>query len=192
MTVNDKEREAEAELVESLATLATEQPTETPEATEEVAEVPAEAAAESPKPKKGKPKGPAKPKKQAKPAKPVTKPVKKPAKTATAKQADDRDRFNFRVGSKRSTAATMYSTGKGATLAEVRLKTGSVMLNMLKELMAKGYEVKKSKETSGAGKKQVTRYYLVPNLKLVKKPKKAKEAAETPQEVAEEAKVAAE
>lgn len=93
---------------------------------------------------------------------------KAPTKKASAKAekpkvekkpAAERDAFGFRKGSKKSEAAKMYSTKKGATLAEVKEKTGSSQLNLLKELEEKGWAVSKTKET-GKGKKQVTRYKI--------------------------------
>jgi hypothetical protein len=90
----------------------------------------------------------------------AAKPAKATAKPAAAKRAKaEVDGFGYREGSLRSKAAALYSNKKGATLAEVKEKLGSVQLNVLKELEGKGYKVKKAKE-AGEGTRQITRYYL--------------------------------
>lgn len=118
-------------------------------------------AAKKPAAKKGAAKkGAAKVKDKAeKPAKadskkPAAKKTDKPAKTTV-----ERDNFGFRKGSKKSEAAKLYSSKKGATLAEVKEKTGSSQLNLLKELEEKGHKILKEK-VKGTGKKQVTRYKI--------------------------------
>lgn len=89
------------------------------------------------------------------------KPAKAAGKKAAAekKPAAERDAFGFRKGSKKSEAAKLYSSKKGATLAEVKEKTGSSQLNLLKELEEKGWEISRTK-VGGEGKKQVTRYKI--------------------------------
>jgi len=79
--------------------------------------------------------------------------AKKPAKEAKV------DRYGFREGTARSIAAAMYSAPKGATLAEVKAKTGTVQYNILNELRAKGYKVT-TKEVAGQANRPATRYHL--------------------------------
>ena len=83
--------------------------------------------------------------------------VSKPAKD---KAPVERDQFGFRKGSKKSLAAALYSGKKGATLAEVKEKTGSSQLNLLTELKGRKVKIETTKE-KGAGKKQVTRYKII-------------------------------
>jgi hypothetical protein len=104
----------------------------------------------TPKPAKAKATG-----KAAKPAKAAKAKAAKPAKAEKV----ELDKFGYRKGSLRSQAAALYSTGKGATLGEVKEKLGSVQLNVLTELEGKGYKVTKTKE-AGDGPRQVTRYHL--------------------------------
>ena len=100
---------------------------------------------------------PAKIKATGKAAKAIAKPVKaKPAK----RDKVELDEFGYRKGSLKSKAAAQYSLKRGATLAEVKEKLGSVQLNVLTELEGKGYKVTKSKE-AGDGPRQVTRYRLM-------------------------------
>lgn len=105
---------------------------------------------------------PAKPAK-AKPTGKAAKAAAKPAKAKAAKPVKrtpvDADEFGYRKGSMKSRAAAMYAAKRGATLAEVKEKLGSVQLNVLTELEAKGFKVTKSKE-AGDGARQVTRYRL--------------------------------
>lgn len=81
-------------------------------------------------------------------------------KDAPAKKKAERDQFGFRKNSKRSEAAKLYSTKKGATLNEIKEKTGSSQLNLLTELEGKGFKIERTKE-KGKGKKEVTRYKIV-------------------------------
>ena len=99
--------------------------------------------------------------KAAKPVKAAGKAVKAKAKAAKAPKAAKTplDDFGFREGSIKSQAAAMYASKKGATLAEVKAKVGSVQLNLLTELMANGHKVKRTK-VDGTGSRQVTRYFL--------------------------------
>lgn len=92
--------------------------------------------------------------------KPAKDTSKKSAKAASEKKpATERDAFGFRKGSKKSEAAKLYNSKKGATLAEVKEKIGSSQLNLLKELEEKGWEISRTK-VGGEGKKQVTRYKI--------------------------------
>lgn len=93
---------------------------------------------------------------KAKADKPAKKSAEKPTK---AKALVERDQFGFRKDSKKAKAAAMYSSKKGATLAEVKDKIGSSQLNLLTELEGR-VKVEKTKE-KGAGKKQVTRYKII-------------------------------
>ena len=79
--------------------------------------------------------------------------IKAPAKEKSA------DVYGYRDGSLKSQAAKMYALKGGATLEEVKDKTGSVQLNLLKDLESRGFKVKRVKE-AGDGKRQVTRYFL--------------------------------
>ncbi len=107
--------------------------------------------------------------------------VAKSDKKPVAKAVVEKDVFGFRKGSKKSQAAAMYNSKKGATLAEVKEKTGSSQLNLLTELDGR-VKIDTTKE-KGAGKKQVTRYKIaipeggVKAAKTVKKEDKAKPAA---------------
>ena len=100
--------------------------------------------------------------KKAKPKKKVGKPakVKKPAKRAKAKKESiPLDDFGFRKGTIRSKAAAMYGSTKGATLAEVKNKLGSVQYNMLISLEQNGYKITR-KEIDGIGNRPATRFFL--------------------------------
>ena len=103
-----------------------------------------------------------KPDKAAKPAKApakLAKPAKAPKAAKAKVEAAAKDVYGFREGSMKSQAAAMYSRKEGATLEEVKSALKSSQLNLLKELEAKGYKVKKVKE-EGNGNKPVTRYHL--------------------------------
>lgn len=143
-------------------------------------------SAETPKPVK-KLKGKGKVKATAKKAKGngKTKKVaaKKPAKSKTP---IERDQFGFRIGSKKSDAAKLYASKRGATLGEVKEKTGSSQLNLLTELKNRKIKVEQSKE-KGTGKKQVTRYKIVvPEGGLKAKSAKPVKKAAKPVEVSAE------
>lgn len=101
----------------------------------------------------GKAKGAAKGGKGAK-ATPKAKAASKPAKATIPLDA-----YGYRVGSLKSKAAGLYGANGGATLSEVKAKLGSVQLNVLTELGAKGFKIKKVKE-DGEGSRKVTRYIL--------------------------------
>lgn len=90
-------------------------------------------------------------------AKATPKPAKAKAKAKV--EAAEKDKWGFRDGSLKSKAAALYAAKKGATLEEVKEALGSVQLNLLKDLEAKGHKVKKVKE-DGEGKRKVTRYFL--------------------------------
>jgi hypothetical protein len=105
--------------------------------------------------------------KSEKPAKEAKAKAEKPAKEKAPAKKVELDAFGFRKGSKKSQAAKLYSTKKGATLAEVKEATGSSQLNLLKELEEKGHKVEKEK-VAGTGKKQVTRYKVTSVVKDAK------------------------
>lgn len=112
-----------------------------------------EAKAKPEAPKKAPDKAPSKPKGEAKPKPEATaKPDRPKAKT---------DRYGYRDGSLKSRAAHIYSTGKGATLAEVKAALGSVQLNVLTDLKKQGYEIQTTK-VDGPGSRQHTRYKVLP------------------------------
>lgn len=82
------------------------------------------------------------------------------AKKAAPKKAPvERDQFGFRKGTKKSEAAKLYASKKGATLQEVKEKIGSSQLNLLKELDGK-FKVEKTKQER-KDQKSVTRYRIV-------------------------------
>lgn len=56
-----------------------------------------------------------------------------------------RDKFGLRKGTNTAKAATMFR--KGATMAEVKTKTGSNQYNVLAWLKKQGHEIIKDKET---------------------------------------------
>lgn len=85
----------------------------------------------------------------------VIKKVAKPRQRDPAKL----DQFGYRKGSIRSKAATIYAGKKGATLAEVKEKVGSVQYNLLKEVEKRGHKVRKADEKTRGGR-NVTRYFL--------------------------------
>ena len=88
-------------------------------------------------------------------------PSKEKTKKAKATNAtnETKEGFGFKTGSVRDVAAGMYAASSGATVEEVKSVTGSIQLNLLKELEAKGWTVKRVKE-EGSGKRKTTRYYL--------------------------------
>lgn len=104
-------------------------------------------------------------------AKSATNDKAKVKKTATKAAPVEKDQFGFRKGSKKSAAAALYASKKGATLSEVKEKTGSSQLNLLTELKNRKFKVQTTKE-KGTGKKQVTRYKIVLPEKAAK-PEKA-------------------
>ena len=112
------------------------------------------AGAESPtkKPRKARSKPARKLKAKGKPrAKAAKRRISDPAKV---------DQFGLRKGSIKSRAASIYSRGKGATLADVRDAVGSTQFNVLSELKKRGYKIQKS---SAKGQhRAVTRYHLIP------------------------------
>lgn len=121
--------------------------------------------------KKGKAEKPAKAKKDdKKSSKPKGEPKPK-------KPAAERDQFGFRKDSKKSQAAKLYASKKGATLAEVKAATNSSQLNLLKELEEKGYTIEQTK-VAGSGKKQVTRYKILTDKVEKKADKKAAKKAD--------------
>jgi hypothetical protein len=103
-------------------------------------------------------------------------------KKTTTKAVVEKDVFGFRKGSKKSQAAALYNSKKGATLAEVKEKTGSSQLNLLTELEGR-VTIDTTKE-KGAGKKQVTRYKITIPEGGVKAAKPAKKAEAKPAKAA--------
>lgn len=93
-------------------------------------------------------------------AKTRTKTVKaKKKKTARVIDPTKLDRFGFRKGTLKSEAAALYSSRNGATLAQVREKTGSVQFNLIVELEAKGYKIDRTTAES-KGRRPATRYHI--------------------------------
>ena len=91
-------------------------------------------------------------------------PAPKPEKVKKAKVERKRDpakldQYGFRKGSIKSEAAVMYSSKKGATLAEVKERVGSVQFNLLKEVEELGFKIKREQE-DGEGKRKVTRFFI--------------------------------
>lgn len=70
------------------------------------------------------------------------------------------DKFGFRTGSLKSKAAAMYASEKGATLNEVKAKLKSTQFNLITELEAKKFKIKRTLE-AGAGSREVTRYHIM-------------------------------
>ncbi len=115
---------------------------------------------------------PAEPKPAKKRAKAKAKPAKKAAPKAKAKaktkakakarqvNPDTVDDFGLRKGSIKSKAAAMYASAKGATLAEVKAKLGSVQYNVLKQLRDKGFKVKETEEVSKKTRRTSSRFFL--------------------------------
>ncbi len=65
---------------------------------------------------------------------------KAPAKKTTAKKAEvKKDAFGLRPGTKTATAASMFR--KGASMADVKKRTGSNQYNILKFLENQGHKV---------------------------------------------------
>lgn len=127
----------------------------------------AETEVEKPKARRGRPPKAAN-EAMPKAAKAAVKPAKAPAKAVKAKAngavkkakpAAEKDVWGYRKGSTKSQAAAMYALKRGATLAEVKEKLGSVQLNVLVELEGKGHTVRRIKE-KGTGARQITRYFL--------------------------------
>ncbi len=83
--------------------------------------------------------------------------ARKVAKRTTHKNGVDA--FGFRTGSLKSKAAAMYSSGEGATLAEIKAKLKSSQFNLLTELKAKKFKIKRSL-VRGVGARKATRYHL--------------------------------
>lgn len=108
---------------------------------------------------------PAKPKKAAadKPkAKVATTAAPKPEKATSEAPKGKQlpiDAYGFNQGCLKSRAAAMYAAESGATVAEVKAATGSLQLNLLKQLEKDGCTIKRVKE-KGTGARQVTRYFL--------------------------------
>lgn len=100
------------------------------------------------------------PKLEVKPKKRAKKAPKEPKEPKVQRKAPaGSDEFGLRVGSLDNKAATMYSSGGGATLAEVKERLGSIKFNVLTKLEKKGFTITKTKE-AGANNRTVTRYKL--------------------------------
>ena len=129
-------------------------------ATSEVAEV-VEAPARKPRKAAVKANGKGKPAKVAKGKAVKAKAPKAAPKAAKAKRErhEPLDTWGFRLESLKSKAANMYASKKGATLAEVKKALKSSQLNLLTELVGRGFKVSKVKE-SGDGPRDITRYFL--------------------------------
>jgi hypothetical protein len=69
------------------------------------------------------------------------------------------DPFGFRKGSKKSKAAAMYASKKGATLSQVKDALKSTQYNLLTELEERGFKVTKE-AISGDSDRKVTRYHI--------------------------------
>lgn len=113
------------------------------------------------KPKKAKAKAKAKP--AAKKAAPKKAKSAKPAKAKSKPRQinpDTVDEFGLRKGSTKSKAAAMYANSKGATLAEVKAKLGSVQYNVLKQLRDKGFKIKEVEETNKKTGRKASRFFL--------------------------------
>ena len=122
-------------------------------------EAPAEAPVKAPRKPRSKPAKAAKPTKVAKPAK-AAKPAVKAAKAQPKASKVKRDEFGIKVGTVKHKAVQMYASKRGATLAEVKDKVGSLQLNVLTDLAAKGFKVKREK-SKGKGGRVATRYFLI-------------------------------
>lgn len=70
------------------------------------------------------------------------------------------DKFGFRIGSLKSKAAAMYTSKKGATLAEVKAALKSSQFNVLTELESKKFKINRTEVPNGTSKRLVTRYQV--------------------------------
>ena len=71
----------------------------------------------------------------------------KKAKKAAAATPNGHDAFGLRKGSKVSQAAAMFARERGATMAEVKEKTGANQYNLIAALKEAGHKVKKDGAT---------------------------------------------
>ena len=71
----------------------------------------------------------------------------KKAKKAAAATPNGHDTFGLRKGSKVSQAAAMFARERGATMAEVKEKTGANQYNLIAALKEAGHKVKKDGAT---------------------------------------------
>lgn len=69
------------------------------------------------------------------------------------------DQFGLRLHSKKSKAAAMYASKRGATLEETKKATGSVQYNVLSELESKGHKIKRMVD-SGDKDRKITRFWV--------------------------------
>ena len=67
------------------------------------------------------------------------------SKEKTTKKTATKDSFGLRKGSNTQKAATMFT--KGATMADVKAKTGSNQYNVLKWLEKQGHQITKDKKS---------------------------------------------
>lgn len=118
--------------------------------------------APAPEPKAKRPKAKAKP--AAKKAAPKKAKSAQPKAKAKPRQAnpDTVDEFGLRKGSIKSKAAAMYASAKGATLAEVKAKLGSIQYNVLKQLRDKGFKVTETEEVNKKTGRKASRFNLKP------------------------------
>lgn len=70
------------------------------------------------------------------------------------------DKFGFRISSLKSKAAAMYTSKKGATLAEVKAALKSSQFNVLTELESKKFKINRTEVPNGTSKRLVTRYQV--------------------------------
>lgn len=70
------------------------------------------------------------------------------------------DVFGLRKGSGKSKAAALYARKEGATLAEVKAKTGGVQYNVLKQLADEGHKLKSVEEVNKKTSRTVSRFFL--------------------------------
>lgn len=85
--------------------------------------------------------------------------VRRKRAKSTTKHKNGVDAFGFRTGSLKSKAASMYATGDGATLAEVKAKLKSPQFNLLTELKLRKVKIKRTL-VAGEGSRKATRYHI--------------------------------
>lgn len=91
-------------------------------------------------------------------AKSTPRKARKVAKKATHRNGVDA--FGFRTGSLKSKAAALYASGNGATLSEIKAKLKSSQFNLLTELKAKKFKIKRTL-VPGVGARKATRYQVL-------------------------------
>src|SRR6516162_5548017 len=86
--------------------------------------------------------------------------AKAPVKAKRNRDPAKLDEYGYRKGSIRSKAAHLYASKKGATLAEVKAKLGTVtQYNVLTELQKRGFELRRKAERNRDGR-DVTRFFI--------------------------------